>query len=65
MIFFADQSLESMQSFFYQALTEMGFYTYDTKPFKQLLTYVEKPNFEHALPSGTKARYHRRLNKKK
>lgn len=62
--FFADQSLESMQSFFYQALTEMGFYTYDTKPFKQLLTYVKKPNFEHALPAGTKAKYHRRLNKK-
>lgn len=62
--FFADQSLESMQSFFYQALTEMGFYTYDTKPFKHLLHSVKNPNFNHALPEGTKAKYHKKLNKK-
>jgi len=62
--FFADQSLESMQSFFYQALTEMGFYTYDTKPFTKLLSSSKKPNFKHALPEGTKARYHKKLNKK-
>lgn len=62
--FFADQSLESMQSFFYQALTEMGFYTYDTKPFKHLLNSVKKPNFKHGLPEGTTARFQKKLNKK-
>ncbi|MBU1370670.1 MAG: hypothetical protein KJ578_07890 [Bacteroidetes bacterium] len=62
--FFADQSLESMQAFFYQALTEMGFYTYDTKPFKQLLTHIRKPNFEHALPSGVSVKYKNKTNRK-
>lgn len=62
--FFADQSLEDMQSFFYQALTEMGFYTYDTKPFRHLLTSAKKPNFDHALPEGTEAKYSKKLSKK-
>ncbi|MDY0077549.1 MAG: S28 family serine protease [Bacteroidales bacterium] len=62
--FFADQSLESMQSFFYQALTEMGFYTYDTKPFKHLLNSEKNPNFNHALPEGKAVKYHKKLNKK-
>ncbi len=62
--FFADQSLESMQSFFYQALTEMGFYTYDTKPFGKLIHYQKKPDFNHGLPQGTKTRFKKNLNKK-
>jgi hypothetical protein len=62
--FFADQSLESMQAFFYQALTEMGFYTYDTKPFGNLIHYQKKPDFKHGLPVNTKARFKKGLNKK-
>ncbi len=62
--FFADQSLEGMQAFFYQALTEMGFYTYDTKPFGKLIHYQKKPDFKHGLPAGTKARFKKGLNKK-
>jgi len=62
--FFADQSLEDMQSFFYQALTEMGFYTYDTQPFGKLIHYDKKPDFKHGLPHGSKARYKKGLNKK-
>lgn len=62
--FFADQSILGFQPFFYQALTEMGFYSYETKPFKGLLKYVEKPNFKHTLPEGVKAKYSKRLSKK-
>lgn len=62
--FFADQSILGFQPFFYQALTEMGFYSYDTKPFKDYLKYVEKPNFNHTLPTGVTAKYSKRLSKK-
>lgn len=62
--FFADQSIEAFQPFFYQALTEMGMYTYNTKPFKKWLKFVDKPGFRHTLPEGTEAVYQRKLNKK-
>lgn len=62
--FFADQSIFVFQPFFYQALTEMGFYAYETKPFKDLLVHVEKTSFNHTLPDGVKAKYSKRLSKK-
>ncbi len=62
--FFADQSLDAFEPFFYQALTEMGFYSYRTKEFKDLLTEVKHPGFSHALPEGVHVDYHKRLNRK-
>lgn len=62
--FFSDQSIEGFQPFFYQALNEMGFYSYDTKPFGDLLIHVKKPHFHHALPKGTHANYSPKLSKK-
>ncbi len=62
--FFADQSILLFQPFFYQALTEMGFYSYDTKPFGKLLSLVKKPSFNHTLPEGVKAAYSSRLSRK-
>jgi hypothetical protein len=62
--FFADQSIICYQPFFYQALTEMGFYSYETKPFEGLLKYVEKPSFNHTLPEGIRVKYNKRLSKK-
>ena len=62
--FFADQSIEVFQPFFYQALTEMGFYSYETKDFGQALKLVTNPNFNHTLPAGLKVRYSPRLSKK-
>lgn len=62
--FFEDESILGMQPFFYQALTEMGFYSYETKSFGQLLHLVDKPSFRHTLPEGVEARYHPGLSRK-
>lgn len=62
--FFADQSIAYFQPFFYQALTEMGFYSYETKAFKNLLELVKQPSFNHTLPDGVKVRYSPRLSRK-
>ena len=48
--FFSDEAYEQFKSFFYQALTQTGFYNYDPKPFEGLLTKVVEPNFSMALP---------------
>jgi hypothetical protein len=62
--FFADQSIDVFQPFFYQALTEMGFYSYQTKPFQELLSLPSALNFHHSLPNGVEAKYKARLSKK-
>lgn len=62
--FFADQSIRDFEPFFYQALTEMGFYSYNTTDFKDLLLYVKDPGFNHTLPDGVHVKYSNRLNRK-
>lgn len=62
--FFSDQGIQDMEAFFYQALTEMGFYSYQIKAFKPWLSLHRKPDFSFAAPEGVKTRYHRNLNKK-
>ncbi len=55
--FFSDKANEYFQSFFYQALTQTGFYNYDTQPFEGLLTKVIEPDFTMALPEGVKVSF--------
>jgi hypothetical protein len=55
--FFSDKANEYFQSFFYQALTQTGFYNYDTQPFEGLLTKVIEPNFTMALPEGVEVSF--------
>ncbi len=43
--------------FFYQALTEIGMYGYDTSGWHGLLRYMDVPGFEFACPSGTQCLY--------
>ncbi len=62
--FFADQSISDFEPFFYQALTEMGFYSYNITDFKDLLLYVKDPGFNHTLPEGIRVKYSNRLNRK-
>jgi hypothetical protein len=52
--FFADKDLDYFGPFFYQALTQIGFYGYDTKPFGNLLTAIDANTFGFAAPPGTK-----------
>lgn len=62
--FFADQSIIEFQPFFYQALTEMGFYTYNIKPFADLLQFVKNPGFTHTLSKDMHASYSKKLSKR-
>jgi hypothetical protein len=47
--FFSDQQIADYKPYFYQALTEMGIYTYDTKPFKNYLKYALHPSFDFTI----------------
>ena len=55
--FFSDKANEYFQSFFYQALTQTGFYNYDTKLLDGYLKKVTKPQFTMALPEGVKVSF--------
>ncbi|HES59891.1 MAG TPA: hypothetical protein ENO18_05605, partial [Caldithrix sp.] len=55
--FFSDKANKYFHSFFYQALTQTGFYNYDIEPFKGLLTKVIEPNFTMALPEDVEVSF--------
>ncbi len=55
--FFTDKTVHVFQPYFYQALTEIGLYTYDTEPFAGLLEFAQKPDFNYTLPKGYKAEF--------
>ncbi len=55
--FFSDKDIEKYQPFFYQALTQQGFYGYDTEPFKGLLEKVTEPDFTMTLPEGVQVQF--------
>lgn len=46
-----------MRTFFYQALTEAGYYGYDIKPFGSLIKYVKNPSYEMVFPKGIPMHY--------
>ena len=53
--YFADQGLEYFEPFFYQAMTEIGYYGYDFDKFGGLLKYArngETPEFLFSAPAG-------------
>lgn len=52
--FFEDSSIEQMRPFFYQALTQMGMYSYKIAPFKKYLTETRDLTFDFTLPKGIK-----------
>jgi len=55
--FFSEEGIEPIRPFFYQALTEIGFYTYDIEPFGDLIQVVKHPNFNFTLPEGADSSY--------
>lgn len=55
--FFSEEGVEPIRPFFYQALTEIGFYTYDIEPFGDLIQVVKHPNFNFTLPDGVDTTY--------
>lgn len=50
--FFEDKSILQQQPFFYGALTEMGMYDYEIKPFKKFLPDKENITFTFTMPKG-------------
>ncbi|MDF1550506.1 MAG: S28 family serine protease [Bacteroidales bacterium] len=55
--FFSEEGTEPIRPFYYQALTEIGFYTYDIEPFGDLIQEVKDPNFNFTLPEGVDTSY--------
>jgi hypothetical protein len=55
--FFSEEGIEPIRPFFYQALTEIGFYSYDIEPFGELIETVKNPNFNFTLPLGVDTTY--------
>ena len=51
--YFSDKGVAYFTPFFYQALSQIGYYGYDTSPFDGLLTAAPKPNFKFCAPEGT------------
>ncbi len=53
--FFEEKSIETTRPFFFQAMTEIGMYGYDIKPFKKYLKDTVNITFDFTMPKGYKA----------
>jgi len=53
----SDQGIKRYEPFYYQALTEIGFYGYDTSQFDGLIRYVDNPTFTFTCPKGAACIY--------
>lgn len=51
--YFADTGVSDLTPFFHQALTQIGYYSYDATPFAGLLTAVSEPTYGFCAPEGT------------
>jgi len=56
--YFSDQGLERMRPFFYQAMTEIGYYGYDLEPYGDLVSATEDNTFMFSIPDSVKLKYH-------
>jgi len=62
--FFSEEGVEPIRPFFYQALTEIGFYSYDINPFGDLIEVVKNPNFNFTMPENVDSSYNYESMKK-
>ena len=58
--YFSDKSIKELRPFFYQALTEMGYYGYDLDAFKKYLKHVDNPIFTFTLSKEMESPFNRR-----
>lgn len=56
--YFADTFIVEYQPFFYQALTEMGYYGYDLHEFHRELQHVTESGFGFTMPAGADTTFH-------
>jgi len=55
--YFSDKDILNIQPFFYQALTEIGYYGYDITPFRELLKTVKQPSYDFSLPKNVSVHF--------
>ncbi len=62
--YFADEGIEGMWPFFYQALTQIGYYDYDTTGMGQYFGHITTLDFSFCAPPGTHLKYKKKYMKK-
>ncbi|MDF1575955.1 MAG: S28 family serine protease [Bacteroidales bacterium] len=62
--YFSDQFIIENRPFFYQALTEMGYYGYDLEAFKKYLKHVDNPVFTFTIPENVELSFKKELSYK-
>ena len=60
--YFSDQFIVEFRPFFYQALTEMGYYGYDLDEFGNYLKHVDNPIFTFTIPENVELDFNDRLS---
>jgi hypothetical protein len=60
--YFSDQTILELRPFFYQALTEMGYYGYDLEVFGKYLQHVDNPIFTFTLSKDMEAPFNEELS---
>ena len=60
--YFSDQFILEYRPFFYQALTEMGYYGYDLDAFGKYLKHVDNPIFTFTIPESVDLTFNNELS---
>ena len=60
--YFSDSFIEEYRPFFYQALTEMGYYGYDLDEFRKYIRHVDNPIFTFTIPEEQDISFNRELS---
>lgn len=48
----SNEGIDRLFPFFYQAMTEVGFYGYDISPFSEYVSFTENPTFNFTIPDS-------------
>ncbi len=62
--YFSDQFILEYRPFFYQAMTEMGYYGYDLEAFGEYLKHVDNPIFTFTIPEDVEIPFNDELSPK-
>lgn len=62
--YFSDQFIVEFRPFFYQAMTEMGYYGYDLEAFGKYLKHVDNPIFTFTIPEDVDIPFNEELSVK-
>jgi len=61
--YFSDQFITEFRPFFYQAMTEMGYYGYELEAFEKYLKYVDNPLFTFTIPETIEISFNDELSR--